>query len=270
MKKSLILFVLVAIVLSVLSCSDYNKIYKNASDETRYEVAKKYYQRGDYGKAASILESIVIAMKGSEYAEESLFLLAMTYYNQEDYVTASHYFKRYYTTYPRAMFVEQARFICAKGLYLDTPEPRLDQTSTYAALEELLLYVDLYPESVHKDEAQEMINSLQDKLVEKDYLAAQLYYNLGNYMGNNYQACVVTAQNALRDYPFSIYREDLSFLVLKAKYQMAVESVEDKKIERYRDAVDEYYSFINDFPESKYMKDANNIFKQSSKYTTTD
>ena len=54
MKKSLILFVLVAIVLSVLSCSDYNKIYKNASDETRYEVAKKYYQRGDYGKAASI------------------------------------------------------------------------------------------------------------------------------------------------------------------------------------------------------------------------
>ena len=123
---------------------------------------------------------------------------------------------------------------------------------------------------MHKDEAQEMINNLQDKLVEKDYRAAQLYYNLGNYMGNNYQACVVTAQNALRDYPFSIYREDLSFLVLKAKYQMAVESVEDKKIERYRDAVDEYYSFINDFPESKYMKDANNIFKQSSKYTTTD
>ena len=94
----------------------------------------------------------------------------------------------------------------------------------------------------------------------KEYLSAKLYYNLGNYLGNNYESCVITAQNALKDYPYTNMREDLSILILRAKYEMAVYSVEDK-----REAVDEYYAFKNEFPESKYMKDADRIFKEAQK-----
>ena len=47
-------------------------------------------------------------------------------------------------------------------------------------------------------------------------------------MGNNYLSCVITAQNALKDYPYTDYR-DLSILILRAKYEMAVNSVEDKR-----------------------------------------
>lgn len=83
---------------------------------------------------------------------------------------------------------------------------------------------------------------MQDKLVMKEYLSAKLYYNLGNYLGNNYESCVITAQNALKDYPYTNMREDLSILILRAKYEMAVFSVEDKREERYREAVDEYYA----------------------------
>lgn len=89
---------------------------------------------------------------------------------------------------------------------------------------------------------------------------------MGNYMGNNYRASIITAQNAMRDYPYTKYREELSFLVLKSKFQMAEESVVDKKMDRYRDAIDEYYAFKNDYPESKYFKDAEKIFRLSSKY----
>ena len=101
-----------------------------------------------------------------------------------------------------------------------------------------------------------MIFALQDKLVMKEYLSAKLYYNLGNYLGNNYESCVITAQNALKDYPYTNMREDLSILILRAKY---------KRAERYREAVDEYYAFKNEFPESKYMKDADRIFKEAQK-----
>ena len=65
-------------------------------------------------------------------------------------------------------------------------------------------------------------------------------------MGNNYLSCVITAQNALKDYPYTDYREDLSILILRAKYEMAVNSVEDKKMDRYRETVDEYYAFKNE------------------------
>jgi outer membrane protein assembly factor BamD len=119
-----------------------------------------------------------------------------------------------------------------------------------------------------------MIFDLQDKLVMKDYLAAKLYYDLGSYTGNssytttgnNYQACIITAQNALRDYPYTQLREDLSILVLRAKYDMAKESIEEKKEERMRDAIDEYYAFKNEFPDSKYMKEVENVYKDCSKY----
>ena len=110
-----------------------------------------------------------------------------------------------------------------------------------------------------------MIFALQDKLVMKEYLSAKLYYNLGNYLGNNYLSCVITAQNALKDYPYTNLREDLSILILRAKYELAVYSVEERKEERYREAVDEYYAFMNEFPESKYSKEANHIFEESQK-----
>jgi outer membrane protein assembly factor BamD len=41
--------------------------------------------------------------------------------------------------------------------------------------------------------------------------------------------------------------------VFKAKFQMAEESVLEKREDRYRDAIDEYYAFKNEFPESTFM-----------------
>ena len=106
---------------------------------------------------------------------------------------------------------------------------------------------------------------LQEKLVKKEYLSAKLYYDLGLYMGNNYESCIITAQNALNDYPYTKQREELSVLVLLAKYSIAENSVEEKKDEGYREAIDEYYAFKNEFPDSKHMKEAEKIFKNSIK-----
>lgn len=86
-------------------------------------------------------------------------MLAMTYYNQGDYVTASHYFNTYYTTYPRGTYTELARFFSGKALYLDTPEPRLDQSSTYKAIQELQMFMEYFPTSSRKEIAQNMISN---------------------------------------------------------------------------------------------------------------
>lgn len=263
MKRSILLILVALFILS--SCGEYNKILKSTDYEYKYEAAKSYYAKGKYAKAAVLLEELITILKGTDKAQESLFMLAMTYYSQEDYVTSSHYFITYYNTYPRGEYAESARFRAGEALYLDSPEPRLDQTGTFKAIQELQLFMEYFPESRYKEDAQKMIFALQDKLVEKDYLAAKLYYDLGNYMGNNYLSCVITAQNALKDYPYTHLREDLSVLVLKAKYEMAVESIEEKREERFRDTIDEYYAFMNEFPESKYSKDAERIFKESKK-----
>lgn len=263
MKKNIIITLLIAVVFS--SCGEYNKLLKSTDYEYKYEAAKNYFAKGQYGRSATILEELITIFKGTDKAEESLYMLAMSYYNQQDYETSSHYFITYYNTYPRGTFAELSRFHAGKALALNTPEPRLDQSVTYKAIQELQMFLEYYPQSAKKQEAQDMIFSLQDKLVRKDYMSAQLYFNLGNYMGNNYQSCVITAQNALKDYPYTNYREDLSILILRAKYEMAIQSVDEKKVDRFRETVDEYYAFKNEFPESKYNKEIEKIFKESQK-----
>lgn len=263
MRKNYFIIALLAAALGLTSCGEYNKLLKSTDYEYKYEAAKSYFAKGQYNRAATLLNELIAILKGTDKAEESLYMLGMCYYNEEDYQTAAQTFIQYYQVYPRGTYAELARFHAGKALYLDTPEPRLDQTSTYKAIEELQMFMEYCPQSSKHQEAQMMIFELQDKLVMKEYLSAKLYYNLGNYRGNNYQSCVITAQNALKDYPYTNLREDLSILILRAKYELAVYSVEERKQERYRETVDEYYAFKNEFPESKYLKEAEKIFERS-------
>ena len=263
MKKNIFIVALLAAALGLTSCGEYNKLLKSTDYEYKYEAAKSYFAKGQYNRAATLLNELIAILKGTDKAEESLYMLGMCYYNEQDYQTAAQTFIQYYQVYPRGTYTELSRFHAGKALFLDTPEPRLDQSSTYKAIDELQMFMEYYPQSAKHQEAQQMIFELQDKLVMKEYLSAKLYYNLGNYMRNNYQSCVITAQNALKDYPYTNLREDLSILILRAKYELAVYSVEERKQERYREAVDEYYAFKNEFPESKYLKEAERIFSKS-------
>ena len=252
-------------VLTLAGCSQYTKVEKSTNAEFKYEMGKAYFIEGRYSQAISLLEDVNAFMKGSANGEECLYMLALCYYNQKDYVTAAQYLQTYYSTYPKGIYAEEARYHSARALFLDTPDPRLDQSSTVRAISEIQLFNDFFPYSKYRLSVQDMLYTLQDRLVEKEYRSAQLYYDLGNYMGNNYQACIITSQNALREYPYTKFREELSFLIFKAKYTMAKESVADKMLDRYRDAVDEYYAFRNEFPESKHMKQATRMFDDAQK-----
>ena len=122
--------------------------------------------------------------------------------------------------------------------------------------------------------AQNKLYELQDKLIMKEFLSAKLYYNLGGYFGNinsneesNYTSCIITAQNALKRYPFTDLREDFSLLIMKSKFQLAENSSEERRLERYRDAEDECYGFLNEFPESKEKSTAERYIAKCKKVT---
>lgn len=268
-----IVLILSAGIFLLTSCNQYNNVLKSADYEYKYEAAKEYFVKGQYSRAALLFGDLIAVMKGTVRAQESLYMLAMSEYCDGNYDVASSYFKKYYQSYPKGTYVEYARYYAGRSLYESVPDVRLDQTNTYTAIKEFQDFLDLYPYTKLKDRTQDMIYALQDKLVEKEYISAKLYYDLGNYMGNclyggsNYEACIVTAQNALLDYPYAspARREEFAIMILRAKYHLARQSVEDKRMDRYRDAIDEYYGFVNEYPESKYLKEAQQIFVASDK-----
>lgn len=263
MKKVVFLWMMMVVLLA--SCGEYNKILKSTDYELKYSYAKKYFNAKQYAKAATILDELVTIFKGTAYAEESLYLLAQSYYGQKDYQTASQYFETYYTTYPKGEYTELARYYSGYGLYLDSPDPRLDQAQTYKAIEQLQLYLEYYPQSERAAEAQNILFELQEKLAYKELLATRLYYNLGTYLGNNYLSSVITAQNALKNYPYSKYREEFMYLTIRSKYELSLVSVEEKLQGRYRDVVDEYYNYMNEYPEGKYVKQVKKFYDYASK-----
>ena len=272
MKRYFILIPLLAMVLG--SCSKWTAIQNTRDYEYKYEVAKAYFMEGKYSQASVYFAEVLSFMKGTINAEESLYLAAMSNFMNGDYDAASQYFRKYYQVYPKGLYVEYARYYCGLALYNMTPDPRLDQQSTYEAINEFQDFLDYYPYTSIKESTLEMIYKLQDKLVEKEYLSAKLYYDLGSYTmncaygGSNYEACVVTAQNALRDFPFASAdrREELSIMILRSRFHLAEQSVDSKRLNRYRDCIDEYYAFANDFPESKYIKEAAKIMEKSTAY----
>ena len=266
MRKTAFISALLVLCLAIMSgCSGYNKILKASDYNTKYSLAKKYFMEGRFTTCSSILEECVAYQRGTAQAEESMYMLATCYYNIEDYLSASQYYLACYRSFPNSLYSENCLYWSGKSLYLDTPDPRLDATSTTSAIIQLQRFVETYPDSKYRAEAEKMIYDMYDRLVEKEIGTADLYYNMGNYLGNNYRSCIIVAQNALRDYPYTKYREALSILVLKAKFQMAQESVLSKRDDRYRDAIDEYYAFKNEFPESSFMKEADKMLRTSQK-----
>jgi outer membrane protein assembly factor BamD len=269
MKLQGICFSLLLILL--VSCGEYNKILKNTDIMVKYDAAKRYFDEGKYGRTVVLLEEIVPLLRATSNAEESLYLLAQAYYAQKDYVSAAEYFRSYYTSFPRGEYAELARYYSAYGLYLDSPDPRLDQSDTYKAMQQFQDFLEYYPQSEKKDVVEQALFELQEKLAYKELLSVRLYYNLGDYTagysfpGGNYLSCVITAQNAMRTYPFSKYREDYMYHIFKSKYEMAMQSVDEKKDFRYRDVVDEYYSYINDYPEGKYIKEIQKLYNNVAK-----
>ena len=264
----------VCCAMALWSCNDYSRIVKTQDYEYKYEAAKQYYAEGQYNRAALLLQDVLSVLKGTEQGEESLYLTGLCNLKAKNYEAAATVMRKYYQTYPRGKYAEIARFQCAEALYELVNDPRLDQTPTFEAVTEFQNFIENHPASPKRQLAQDFIFKLQDLLVEKEYLSAKLYYNLGTYTGNgrngNYGACILTAENAVKDFPYTSRREDFAILILRAKFALAALSVEEKKEERYHNAIDEYYGFVTEYPESKYRKEAEGLFNKAKKYVTTE
>jgi outer membrane protein assembly factor BamD len=249
---------LIALVTGLSSCNDFKKLQKSTDLNKKYEAAVKYYEKGDNLKAQILLEELMPLYRGQGRAEEILFYYAYATFGMGDYTLAQFHFKNFVRTYPNSLKSEECSYMNAYCYYLNSPKFSLDQGDTYKAIQEFQLFINEYPNSARVEEANQKIDELREKLENKSFETAKLYYKM-----EDYKSAIVALNNTLKDFSNSKHKEEIWYLLVRSQYLLAVNSIDAKKEERIDTAIDTYQKFITMYPQSQYLKDAEIVYKDA-------
>ncbi|GAB4376909.1 MAG: outer membrane protein assembly factor BamD [Salibacteraceae bacterium] len=238
-------------VLAFVGCSEYRKVLRSSDMQLKYDKALEYYKEGKYAKAYPLFEELFIIYRGTSKGERISYLQAMCDYRLKDYLLASHRFSQFARSYPQSAYAERAQFYAALCLYKMSPKYSLDQSDTRKAIRSLQLYALQYPASERMDSVNLLLDNLHYKLELKDYKKAKLYFDM-----KRYRAATVAFENFNKNYPNSRYKIETSFLEFKSAYLLALNSIDDKKLERINNALNAYTKFADRFAGSPYEKEA--------------
>lgn len=253
-----ILLSLVTLAFSSSCASKFRKIQKSADWEVKYNAAVEYFENEDFYKASMLFEEVIPIMIGRPEAEKAQFLFAYSHYHQGNRLLSAHYFKSFFDTYRRSKHAEEALYMHAFSLFRESPKYDLDQTSTIEAINAMQNFINIYPYSEYKNQANEIIDQLQLKLEKKAFEKARQYYKL-----ENLKAAVVAFENFQQLYPDSHFNEEASYYKVDAQYRYASRSIIPRQQERYGETIKYYQEFIDNYPESKYIRDAEKIYEDT-------
>ena len=256
----IVLFILVLLS----SCGAYDKLLKSTDYDLKKSKAKEYFDDGQYVKTTELLTQILPRFRATDEAEDLNWMNCQAYFGMKDYLMAGSYYKTFIDQFPFGKHAEEANYMAAVCDYNLSYRPELDQENTKNALEGFNIFLNRFPNSSRVEDCKKKIIDLQDKLVEKSYLSAKLYYDM-----KQYKAAVVALTNSLKENANSKYREKMMYLKLNSLLLYAQFSLPAKQKERYQATLDDYFSFMEEFPKSAYEKDVNGIFQKTNKYLKT-
>ena len=256
--KFCLLSVAYAILLFTSSCETPEKVLKSNDLVYKKNKAIFWYNKKEYFKCIPIFEELIGLMKGRESTEDLYYMYSYANYKQGDYMISAYHFKNFYDLYPNSQYSEECLFMHAKSFQMLSPKPELDQTYTYKALESYELFLNMYSDSKYLKECNEAVEKLRKKLEKKALNAADLYYKTSNY-----KAAATSYENILRDFPDINEGEKVTFMIVKARYKYAQNSIPARKSERFNNVVKSFNTFKYKFSGSKSLKEAEGYAAQS-------
>ncbi len=258
-------YIILILSLIVSSCGEYTKLLKSTDNDLKKTKAKEYFEAGQYVKSTELLAQILPRFKATTEAEELNWINAQAYYGMKQYELAGTYFKNLVEEYPFGKYAEEATYMAAKCDFNMSPRPELDQENTRRAIEGFNVFRNRYPNSTRIDECNTLTDVLQERLVEKSYMSAKLYYDM-----KEYKAAITALDNSLKEFSDTKFREEMMFLKLNSTYLYAVNSFLNRQRERYQAALDDYYSFVEEFPQTRYEKEVKKIYQGTADFLKVD
>lgn len=262
MKKIIVnLTVIAAVAALFFSCSGLGQIAKSGDPDLMYSTAMKLYKAEKWTRAGDLFDACSGYYIGSEREDSISFFSARSKFKNRDYHEASEGLDEFRRKFGRSVFIEDAEGMYALCQYYLSPEPSRDQTLTAQAIVALSTFIERYPQSTRVEAFQNLIEELTLRLHDKNFLNAYTYFKV-----HKYKSAVVAFKNALKNYDNTAHREDIMYYIVVSNYRLAHNSIESKQADRYLSMLDSYYSFIEEYPESKHTKELNRYFKEAKDF----
>ncbi|MGN1211725.1 MAG: outer membrane protein assembly factor BamD [Candidatus Cryptobacteroides sp.] len=256
----LILAAALAVLLYPSCKSQYEMLLASNDSDAKYEAAFNFYNMGKFNKSAALFESLSMLTSGTERDDTVQYYWGLSNYKMKDYYTAEANFQKFIENYPRSPFTSEARYLRLDCLFRSTLRYELDQTPTYAAMTAISEYLREFPDTPHLESCAEMLTELEERLDTKAYESARLYYQMEDYLASR-----VALKNVLKDDAENIYRENIMYYISMSSYKYANLSVRKKQRDRYLVFVDDYLNFIGEYPESKYRRELDALYRRAQK-----
>lgn len=258
MKFKIISFSILSCVwITLVSCSDYQKLLNSDDVPEKYKQAEVFYNNGEYRKANRLLEQILPTYRGKPQAQRVIFFFADSYFQTRSYNLAAYQYESFVKSYPKSERVQEATFKAAKSYYHQSPSYSLDQEDTYKAIEKLQIFINLYPNSQYNPEANQMISELQEKLEKKDFEIAKQYFTI-----RDYRAAIKANDNFIANFPGTKFREEALYTKFLSLYEIAINSIFSKKEKRLKELQEQYNLILRYYPETLFLVDLDNKMKK--------
>lgn len=254
-QLTLLLLVALVAVAALTGCDPCRKLRKSKNLAERDSAAFCYYERKQYESAAQIFDELRGLYRGTDRAEKVNLYYAYCKYHLNELALAALFFTEFVRSFPNSSQAEEATWMIAQSHYHRSTSWELDQTDSQKAIEYLQLYLQQYPRSKYAPEAEKQMAELRDKLAYKTFKQADLYYRM-----RRYRSAIIAFQNLQVDYPDSKYRIEAAFKLYRCAVLYAQLSIPEKQVERYLEASNHYLRFIEKYPQSSYLREAETLY----------
>jgi outer membrane protein assembly factor BamD len=244
--KKILSILLLTLILS--SCSEYQKALKTEEIGVKYDVATRQYEKGNYAKAIRLFEQIAPSYRGKPQAEKMFYMYGQSYFKTKQFYSAAYQFESFVSSYPRSEKLEESAYLAALSYSKLSPRYSLDQVDTYKAIDKLQVFINTYPTSEFLTEANVIVKDLREKLEKKAFETAKQYNTISDH-----KAALIVLDNFITDFPGTKYKEQAMFYKLDSSFKLAINSVDDKKLDRLNNAKTAYLNLMK-FNESSEFK----------------
>ncbi len=252
----------IAVLASMVGCgTSVHSIMSLSNVDEIYDHAINFYEEEEWKKASTIFDNINSYYSGSVREDTIRFYSARCRFKQGSYELARELFDDFRRKFGRSVFIEDAEGMYALSYYYLAPGETRDQKQTSVAISVINEFLSRYPMSQQKENFVKMRAELTLRLHKKEFLNAYTYYKIGKY-----KSAIIAFKNAMRAYPDSELREKISFYVVASAYELANNSIESLKEDRYLSMIDSYYTFIAEFPDSEYRHDVDVMERKARAY----